>query len=153
MWSGVRHWWKWDGKMSSSRCDGESGEGNGREDREELIAAIPSSISEGEKKYLTIFLNPSPHLLFCPPLPPVTHLSPPYLPLVHHPSSLLLSPFSPLPSLPPPPHPPSLQEAVVNQVRLPQSLWSSLCPRSLAEAGVARRRRAADGGSAVNHCH
>lgn len=148
----MRRCWRWGGKMSSPRCDGESGDSNGREDREDLIAAIPSSISEGEKKSLTIFLNPQPPpLLFCPPLPPS-----PTSPL--HPSLLYTTPplfHSLLSRLCPPllTPPLSLQEAVVNQVRLPQSLWSSLCPRSLAEAGVVRRRRAADGGSAVNHCH
>lgn len=142
--------------MSSPTSDGESGDSNGREHREELIAAIPSSISEVGKK--TDHLpNPPPSLLFRPPLP----LSPtsPVHPSLLYTTPLLFSrsPFSPLPlPTPPPPEsppPPSLQEAVVNQVRLPQSLWSSLCPRSLAEAGVVRRRRAADGGSAVNHCH
>lgn len=84
---------------------------------------------------------------------PVTYLSNPFLTLVHiTPPCALLSLLSLCPPLPRNP-PLSLQEAVVNQEHLPQSLWSSLCLRSLAEAGVGRRRRAADGGSAVNHCH
>lgn len=48
---------------------------------------------------------------------------------------------------------PSLQEAVVNHQRLSESRWSSLCPRSPAEASARRQRRAADGECAVNHCH
>lgn len=74
------------------------GDGNGREDRQELIAAIPSSISEGEKS-LTIFLNLPPYhpppLLFCPPLPlsPTSPLYPSLLyttpPLFHALLSLL----------------------------------------------------------------
>lgn len=103
----MRRWWKWDGKMSSPRCDGESGDGNGREDREALMAAIPSSL-RGGKKSLTIFLNPqTPHPpLFCPPLPlsPTSPLHPSLLyttpPLFHS----LLS----LHCLCPPLHPPCL---------------------------------------------
>lgn len=151
----MRRWWKWAGKMSSPRFDGESGDGNGREDREELMAAIPSSISEGDKisDHLPKPSTPlSCSVPLCPCHPPLPSIPPSYTPPLLSFTLSFLSSASTHPS--PPPHPPlSLQEAVVNQVRLPQSLWSSLCPRSLAEAGVVRRRRAADGGSAVNHCH
>lgn len=148
--SSERRWWRLDGKMSSPRSDGTSGYSNGEEDREELIAAILSSSLRGEKP-LTIFLDPLFYSVpLCPCHPPLPSIPPSCTPPLLSFTLSFLSSASAHPSNPPSL---SLQEAVVNQVCLPQSLWSSLCPRSLAEAGVVRRRRAADGGSAVNHCH
>lgn len=86
-WCGVvvRRWWKWDG-TSSPRSE----DSNEREDREELIAAIRSSISKGgrkkKKKSLTIFLNPQPLLSCSFPLCPLSPTSP------LHPSLLYTTP-------------------------------------------------------------
>lgn len=132
--------------MSNSRCDRESGDDNRRGDGKELMAAFLPSISDHLPKFPTPLSCSVPSLPLSPTSPSIAPSPTPTL-LSFTPSFL-----SPLPQ-PTTPPPSSLQEAVVNQVRLPQSLWSSLCPRSLAEAGVARRQRAADGGSAVNHCH
>lgn len=145
-------WWNWDG-TSSQRSDGGRRDKYERQHREKPITVSLSSISERKKKISDHLSKPqlllSGSVPLCPrhpPLPP----KPPFCtpPLL----SFTLSFLSSL-SRPTSPPPMSLQEAVVNQEHLPQSLWSSLCPRSLAEAGVVRRRRAADGGSAVNHCH
>lgn len=96
--------------MRRPRCDEESGEDNGREGRAGLIAAIPSSISEGDKKkkeYLTIFLTTpqkTPALVlspFAPCHPPLPSIPPSCtLPLLSFTLSLLSSAH---PSTPPPP--------------------------------------------------